>query len=60
MKIGLLIIATNKYTEFLQPLITSADKYFLKNQLSIHQRNLPFLLYHILRQRNWNKYIHQY
>lgn len=31
MKIGLLIIATNKYTEFLQPLITSADKYFLKN-----------------------------
>jgi hypothetical protein len=30
MKIGLLIIATNKYTNFLQPLITSADKHFLK------------------------------
>jgi histo-blood group ABO system transferase len=30
MKIGLLIIATNKYTEFLQPLIESADKFFLK------------------------------
>jgi histo-blood group ABO system transferase len=27
-KIGLLIIATNKYIDFLQPLITSADKYF--------------------------------
>ena len=31
MKIGLLIIATNKYTEFLQPLISSADSFFLKN-----------------------------
>lgn len=29
MNIGLLIIATNKYTQFLQPLITSADKFFL-------------------------------
>lgn len=28
-KIGLLIIATNKYIDFLQPLITSADKFFL-------------------------------
>ena len=28
-KIGLLIIATNKYIDFLQNLITSADKYFL-------------------------------
>lgn len=32
MKIGLLIIATNKYIDFLQPLIESADKYLLKNQ----------------------------
>jgi histo-blood group ABO system transferase len=32
MKIGLLIIATNKYTEFLQPLITSADQFFLKDK----------------------------
>ena len=32
MKVGLLIIATNKYTQFLQPLIESADKYFLPNQ----------------------------
>ena len=32
MKIGLLIIATNKYIRFLQPLITSADKFLLKNQ----------------------------
>lgn len=32
MKIGLLIIATNKYIEFLQPLITSADKWFLNGQ----------------------------
>jgi histo-blood group ABO system transferase len=29
MKIGLLLIATNKYTQFLQPLISSADKFFL-------------------------------
>ena len=32
MEIGLLIIATNKYTNFLQPLIDSADKFFLKDQ----------------------------
>jgi histo-blood group ABO system transferase len=32
MKVGLLIIATNKYIQFLQPLIESADNYFLKNQ----------------------------
>jgi histo-blood group ABO system transferase len=32
MKVGLLIIATNKYIGFLQSLITSADKFFLKNQ----------------------------
>ena len=32
MKIGLLIIATNKYIRFLQPLITSADKFFVKNE----------------------------
>lgn len=31
MKVGLLIIATNKYIQFLQPLIESADKYLLKN-----------------------------
>lgn len=31
MKIGLLVIATNKYIQFLQPLITGADKFFLKN-----------------------------
>lgn len=31
MKIGLLIIATNKYIQFLQPLISGADKFFLKN-----------------------------
>lgn len=30
-KIGLLIIATNKYTSFLNNLIESADKYFLKD-----------------------------
>lgn len=29
MKIGLLIIATNKYVQFLQPLINSADNFFL-------------------------------
>jgi histo-blood group ABO system transferase len=32
MKIGLLIIATNKYIQFIQPLIESADKFFLPNQ----------------------------
>lgn len=32
MKIGLLIIATNKYTRFLQNLITSADNWFLPNR----------------------------
>jgi histo-blood group ABO system transferase len=32
MKIGLLIIATNKYIQFLEPLIDSADKFFLPNQ----------------------------
>ena len=32
MKIGLLIIATNKYTQFLQKLISSADKYFLHGE----------------------------
>jgi len=31
MKIGLLIIATNKYTTFLQQLISSADKFFCNN-----------------------------
>lgn len=31
-KVGLLIIATNKYTQFLQPLISSADNFFLKDQ----------------------------
>lgn len=31
MKIGLLLISTNRYTQFLQPLITSADEYFMKN-----------------------------
>jgi len=30
MKVGLLIIATNKYIEFLQPLIKTADEFFLK------------------------------
>jgi histo-blood group ABO system transferase len=32
MKIGLLIIATNKYTQFLQKLISSADKHFLSGE----------------------------
>jgi histo-blood group ABO system transferase len=32
MKIGLLIIGTNKYTQFLQRLITSADKHFLTDK----------------------------
>lgn len=31
MKIGLLIIATNKYVGFLKPLIESSDNFFLKN-----------------------------
>lgn len=31
-KIGLLIIATNKYIQFLNNLISSADEYFLKDQ----------------------------
>jgi histo-blood group ABO system transferase len=31
-KIGLLIICTNKYTNFLQSLINSADKHFLNNK----------------------------
>lgn len=31
-KVGLLIIATNKYTQFLQPLISSADEFFLKDK----------------------------
>jgi histo-blood group ABO system transferase len=30
-KVGLLVIATNKYTRFLQPLISSADEFFLKD-----------------------------
>ena len=29
MRIGILIIATNRYNDFVQPLITSADKYLL-------------------------------
>jgi histo-blood group ABO system transferase len=29
MKVGLLIIATNKYIKFLQPLISSADEFFM-------------------------------
>jgi histo-blood group ABO system transferase len=32
MKIGLLIIATNKYSQFIQPLISTADKYFLPSE----------------------------
>jgi histo-blood group ABO system transferase len=31
-KVGLLLIATNKYVEFLDELISTADEYFLKNQ----------------------------
>ena len=31
-KVGLLIIATNKYIKYIQQLITSADLYFLNNQ----------------------------
>lgn len=31
-KVGLLIIATNKYIQFVKPLIESADSYFLPNQ----------------------------
>ena len=34
-KVGLLIIATNKYQKFLQPLIDSADKFFLSSNLSV-------------------------
>lgn len=30
-KVGLLLVATNKYKQFLQPLITSADEFFLKD-----------------------------
>ena len=30
-KVGLLVIATNKYTRFLQPLISSADEFFLND-----------------------------
>lgn len=30
-KVGLLVIATNKYIQFLQPLINSADDFFCKN-----------------------------
>ena len=29
--IGLLLIATNKYLQFIQPLLESADKFFFKN-----------------------------
>jgi histo-blood group ABO system transferase len=32
MRIGLLIIATNKYSQFIQPLISTADKYFLPSE----------------------------
>jgi histo-blood group ABO system transferase len=35
-KIGLLIIATNKYTTFIEPLIKSADDNFLNNQEVIY------------------------
>jgi histo-blood group ABO system transferase len=31
-KVGMLVIATNKYIQFLQPLISSADNFFLKDQ----------------------------
>jgi histo-blood group ABO system transferase len=34
MKIGLLIIATNKYTQFLQPLIESSDKFFIPGDVT--------------------------
>lgn len=35
-KIGILLIATNKYKQFVNPLITALDKYFLPNhQLSV-------------------------
>lgn len=33
--IGLLLIATNKYTQFIQGLITSADKFFLTNEYNV-------------------------
>jgi histo-blood group ABO system transferase len=34
MKVGLLIIATNKYIQFLQPLIESADKFFIPGNVT--------------------------
>lgn len=39
MKIGLLIIATNKYTQFAQNLISSADKWFLPS------RNVTYFIF---------------
>jgi len=35
IKIGLLCIATGKYDKFIQPFISSADKFFLENQFDV-------------------------
>ena len=32
MKIGILVIATGKYTQFIPPLYTSIKKHFMKNE----------------------------
>lgn len=40
MKIGLLVIATNKYTSFVEPLYNSMQKYFFTNTLKKYQTQM--------------------
>jgi histo-blood group ABO system transferase len=52
MNIGLLIIATNKYKKFINPLLESADKFFLKNHSVSYFIFIDDLNYEIKTQRN--------
>lgn len=42
IELGLLIIATNKYADFVEPLIKSADKFFFKNSPNINVNYFVF------------------
>lgn len=52
MKVGLLIIATNKYAQFLQPLIESADKYFLPNNDEVNYFIFTNSEFDVISKRN--------
>lgn len=54
IEIGLLIIATNRYTDFVEPLIKSADKFFFKNNPNINVSYFVFTNKQLCIQSNRN------